>query len=248
MSQLAEERQKMIVERAGLNGGCVISELALEFGVSEMTIRRDLKHMEDRGLLIRVHGGAIATGAKFDQRLTANASAKGKAAKKLAEFIPTSGTIYLDGSTTMLNLIGSMKNCIDLQVVTNHTETFRRLSAHHGVEALLLGGRLDKRTDNLVGSLALRSIQALAFDAAFFSAWGLDDRIGPTEITLEDAEVKDLVASRSRKIYLAVDESQLGVTASASWHAEKEISVLATDLQPDDKRLQPYGKLFDKIV
>ena len=119
----------------------------------------------------------------------------------------------------MLNLVGRMKNCANLQVVTNNAETFSRLAALPGVEALLIGGRLDKRTDNLVGSLAMRSVMALAFDAAFFSAFGLAPKIGFTEVTLDYAEVKQVVASRSQAVDLAIDGTKLGKTATSNWHA-----------------------------
>lgn len=248
MVQLAEERQQQILEAIQANNGIVISQIAGELAVSEMTIRRDLQHMEDRGLVIRVHGGAIPAGVRFDQRLSSNAAGKSRAARKLAPHVPASGTIYLDGSTTMLNLIGKMKHCANLQVVTNNAETFKRLAALPGVEALLIGGRLDKRTDNLVGTLAARSIRSLTFDAAFFSAWGLDPKIGPTEVTLEDAEVKDLVAERSRQVYLSVDSTKLNQTAAGNWHLEKKKSSLATNLSPDHSKLAPFAGLVKKVI
>ncbi len=246
--ELAQKRQQQIARELARSGGVVISALADKIKVSQMTIRRDLEQMEARGLLIRVHGGAVSSGARFDQRLGSNAAGKAKAAKKLAEYLPVSGTIYLDGSTTMLNLVGRMKNCANLQVVTNNAETFARLAALPGVEALLIGGRLDKRTDNLVGSLAMRSVMALTFDAAFFSAFGLDPKIGPTEVTLEDAEVKQVVASRSRDVYLAIDSSKLGKVATGNWHADPERTVLATNLAPGSDKLKAYQGLAGRIV
>lgn len=248
MVHLAEDRHKQIIDAVERDGGVVISQIAKDLDVSDMTIRRDLKFLEDRGLVIRVHGGAIPAGVRFDQRLGSNQHGKARAARKLENYIPASGIIYLDGSTTILNLLGKLKNAAGLQVVTNNVETFQRLANFNGVEPLLIGGRLDKRTDNLVGPLALKSLQAVAFEAAFFSARGLAPEIGPTEVTLEDAEVKDFVAGRSKAVYLAVDSTKLGVTAAGNWHPDKDSTVLATDLAHDHESLESYTRHVREII
>lgn len=246
--QLVEERHGEILSALERDGGVVISQIAKDLQVSEMTIRRDLKFMEARGLAIRVHGGAVAPGVRFSQRLSSNQQGKARAASKLAPFVPKTGLVYLDGSTTMLSLLSRFKNAVGLQVVTNNVETFQRVTALGGVEALLVGGRLDQRTDNLVGTLALKSLEAVAFDAAFFSSRGLEPKIGPSEVTLEDAEVKNLVAGRSRAVYLAVDSTKLGVSAAGCWRSDPAATVLATDLDSDDTRLEAYRLLARDVL
>lgn len=249
MSVLAEPRQQEILRVLNDGGQAVVSELARRFGVSDMTIRRDLAALEEKGLARRVHGGAIATNSSpFSNRLAANSRSKSKAIGKLAPFIPREGCVYLDGSTTILGLVKYFKDRHSLQVATNNVETFNRLAALPGPVPLLLGGSLDTRTDNLIGPLAARSVAALSFDAAFFSAWGLDSGTGLNELTIEDAEVKERVAKRARAVYVAVDHSKLGVTAGCVWRQSTEKSLLATDLPPDDPRLVPFAGLFGRIV
>jgi DeoR/GlpR family transcriptional regulator of sugar metabolism len=248
MPQLAEDRQAHIAEAIDAQGRATITDLAARFEVSEMTIRRDLRRLADRGLVRRVHGGAVALrSVRFDDRLEAQAPQKAKAARKLARFLPESGLIYLDGSTTMLHLVPELSAAASLQVATNNVETFRRLSAQPGVEPILIGGALDRRTDNLVGPLAVRSLLALSFAAAFFSAWGLTDAAGPVEATLEDAEVKELVAGRAAAVYLAVHAEKLGTRAAGAWSPPPETTRLATDLNPRDRRLQAFRGQFTTI-
>lgn len=248
-TQLAEDRQQSILEEVEGAGRVVISELAARHGVSEMTIRRDLKRLELGGLVRRVHGGAMAVRSpRFDDRLSSYAKAKGTAAGKLTPFLPANGMIYLDGSTTMLHLVGRLAGARELQVVTNNGETFRRLAALEGVRPLLIGGELDRRTDNLVGPLAARTLMGLSFDAAFFSAWGLRPALGLCEATVEDAEVKELVAARSEESFLAVDHSKLGVRAAGVWTPEAGRATLATDLDPEDERLGPLAGRFGRIL
>lgn len=248
MSVLAEPRQQAILAVLDSGGHAVVSELARQFGVSDMTIRRDLVMLEQKGLAQRVHGGAVAVNkSRFSHRLSANSRAKAKAIAKLVDFIPRTGCIYLDGSTTMLGLIKQLKGR-DLQVVTNNVETFNRLAALPGPSPLLLGGSLDTRTDNLIGPLAIRAVAALVFDAAFFSAWGLHAGLGLNEITVEDAEVKERVAKRSKFVYAAIDHSKLGLTAGGIWKHGQEKSVLATDLEPGHPDLATFKAMFGRIV
>ncbi|MCL2000874.1 MAG: DeoR/GlpR family DNA-binding transcription regulator [Planctomycetes bacterium] len=249
MTALPEPRQQAILEILNAGGQALVSDLARRLDVSEMTIRRDLRVLENQGLALRVHGGALAgEKSRFTHRLSLNSRAKAKAVAKLASALPREGCIYFDGSTTILNLVRLLKGFVRLQVATNNVETFNCLAAVRGPSPILIGGSLDLRTDNLIGPLAIRSIEALAFEKAFFSAWGLEAGSGLNEVTVEDAEVKARVACRSRSVYVAVDSSKLGVTAGGIWqHGEKK-SALSTDLESTDARLDPFRKMFSLIL
>lgn len=249
MPELAEPRQQAILDLLNSGGHAAVSALARQFNVSEMTIRRDLRLLENHGLAIRVHGGALAgEKSRFTSRLTANARAKARAVAKLVPELPEQGCIYFDGSTTVLNLVKHLKGFVQLQVATNNIETFNRLAALRGPTPILIGGSLDIRTDNLIGPLAMRSVEALAFERAFFSAWGLDAGVGLSEVTVEDALVKDMVARRARQVYVALDHSKLGVVAAGAWDHRREKSTLATDLEPGDERLETYRNLFHLVI
>lgn len=249
MPELAEPRQQAILELINDGGSAVVSSLAKRFEVSEMTIRRDLKSLEEQGLAVRVHGGALAAEkSRFSIRLSANARAKTKAVLKLADTLPHQGCIYFDGSTTVLNLARMLKGRTRLQVATNNVETFTTIAALNGPAPILIGGTLDFRTDNLIGPLAIRSIEALAFEAAYFSAWGLSSELGLNEATVEDALVKGQVARRTQSVYVALDYSKLGVVAGGTWQHGSDKTVLATDLEPGDKRLAPYNHMFKEII
>ncbi|MCC8190548.1 MAG: DeoR/GlpR family DNA-binding transcription regulator [Planctomycetes bacterium] len=249
MPVLAEPRQQAIVDLLAAGGHAIVSDLARRFGVSEMTIRRDLRVLEEHGLAVRVHGGALAgEKSRFTARLSTNHVAKARAVAKLADALPDSGCIYFDGSTTVLNLVKFLKGKTRLQVATNNVETFNRLASVRGPSPLLLGGSLDLRTDNLIGPLALRSIEALYFEKAFCSAWGLHPVSGLNEVTVEDAQVKNLVVARSQSVQIALDHSKLGVTAAGIWEHGADKACLATDLDPGDPRLEPFRGMFAAIL
>ncbi len=248
MPELAEPRQEAIVQLLETGGHVAVSDLAKRFGVSEMTIRRDLHLLEELGRAVRIHGGARAIEkSRFTSRLSLNARSKARAAQKLAGEIPEEGCIYFDGSTTVLNLVKFLRGRNKLQVATNNIETFNRIAAMHGPAPILLGGTLDLRTDNLIGPLAFRSVEALVFVKAFFSAWGIRPGTGLNEVTVEDAEVKAVVARRSEGVCVALDRSKLGVAAAGAWEHGGVRAVLATDLEPGDAALAEYRGMFGEV-
>lgn len=246
---LAEPRQQEILDTIQSGGHVVVSAMAKHFGVSEMTIRRDLKLLESMGLAVRVHGGAVSgEKSRFTSRLSANARAKARAVSKLVPYLPEKGCIYLDGSTTVLNLVKHLGSRPQLQIATNNVETFSRLALLRGPSPVLIGGSLDLRTDNLIGPLAMRSVEALLFETAFFSSWGLAPASGLNEATVEDAEIKARVAERSRRVCVALDHSKFGVIAGGVWRHGAEKAILATDLNPADSRLDPFRPLFAEVI
>lgn len=244
---LTERRRQEVLRLVRRNGGVTISEASRKLGVSEQTIRRDLELLASEGLVTRVHGGAVATaGIKFDERLEANPRGKEAAAKKLKRCLPSSGTVYFDGSTTVLNLIKVLSSSRRIEVTTSNVETFRRLSSVPRVTPILTGGLLDSRTGNLIGPVARRSLEALSFDAAFFSCYGISAEMGPMDVTHEDAEIKQIAADRSANTYVVVDYTKLGRSAPGCWNISG--GVLATDLSPKDKRLKGMKKWFGKVL
>lgn len=249
MTVLAEPRQKAMAELLNAGGHASVSDLARKFGVSEMTVRRDLQTLEAMGLAVRVHGGALAgERSRFSHRLSTNARDKARAVSKFVADLPREGCVYFDGSTTVLNLAKYLKGLSRLQVATNNVETFNRLAALRGPVPILVGGTLDIRTDNLIGPLAVRSIEALAFEKAYCSAWGLSPATGLNEVTVEDALVKGEVVKRARSVCVAIDHSKLGVLAAGTWDHNAAKSILATDLPPDDPELDAFRGMFAEIL
>ncbi len=247
----ATERQEALRRMVEETGTVTVSQVAEAWSVSEMTIRRDLKHLQAQGLVARVHGGAVAGSTlRWRARLDKHSADKARAADKLREFIPEQGCIYLDGSTTIFTLTEFLPTDADLTVVTNNIETFLRLESRVGIEAVLVGGTHNHDTDNFVGPLVRKCLQALSFDVAFFSAYALDADIGPSEPSIEDADVKSLVAERSARVCLAVSHDKLAKRATGVWSFPLEGSVLATDLSfhDDEEKLTPFRSCCEQLL
>jgi DeoR family fructose operon transcriptional repressor len=237
----SEERLAWLAERLAADGSVTISGAAEALAVSEMTIRRDLAELEARGTVRRVRGGAKAIGPEpFALRHQTAARAKSRIAAKLSELVPEVGAIAFDASSTVLRLASSLARARDLTVLTNGPDTFAALQGMGGVTPLLTGGLLDPRTGSLVGPLACRSASQLSVRAFFASAATIDLRSGSLETTLDEAEVKRSIAAGADEVILALDASKLGAHAVALGLEWERIDVLVTELDPADKRLDPY--------
>ncbi len=236
-----EERLKLVRDLVAERGTVRIDELAVGFGVSEMTIRRDLDELEALGVARRVRGGAVALGPEpFAQRHRHNARAKARIAEKLIDLIPAIGTVALDASTTVYRLAATLENARDLVVVTNGLDTFGALTAKPGVTAILAGGTQEPATGSLVGPVAARIAESFMYEVLVCSAAAVDDVLGSSEASLAESEVKRAFSATSRHIILAVDHSKLGTRAQARMFSLDELGLLVTDLEPDDRRLDPY--------
>ena len=245
-SLAAEERLRWLSEQLDRSGSIAIYDAAATLGVSEMTIRRDLTELEERGAARRIRGGARAVGPQtFSERRETMGRAKGKIAAKLARFVPDVGAVAFDASSTVMRLATGLAGARDLVVLTNGPDTFAALQGQGGVTPLLTGGRLESRTGSLVGPLACWTAGQLGVQYLFASAAAVDPHAGSLETTLEEADVKRSMASAGAQVVLAVDSSKLGQAAVAVGLEWDRIDVLVTELDPRDRRLAPYRDLAE---
>ena len=241
MNVQALERLELMRRRLDTDGRVRVSELAQELDVSEMTIRRDLDMLVDEGVAQRVRGGAVAVGPQeFATRFRQHARAKARVAEKLVDMVGTGGAIGIDASSTLQRLAARLGGVRDLTVLTNGPDTFRALQEHPGITALLTGGELDSRTGSLVGPLAARAASDVMLRRLFVSAAAVDPELGSSESTLEEADVKVALGGSAAEIVLAVTASKLAHRATARAFAFDRIDVLVTELEPADRRLDPF--------
>ena len=252
MSQpVSKSPEERLGEMRGLiseRGTVRIDQLAADFGVSEMTVRRDLDELEALGVARRVRGGAVALGPEaWEQRHQENAKAKAKIAEKLLPLVPTSGTVAFDASTTIYRLAAAIETARDLVVVTNGWDTFHSMKGRPGVSATLTGGTEEPRTGSLVGPMAVRAAQGFLYDTFFSSAAAVDLEVGSSEVALAESEVKRAFSQTSSRIVLAVDQSKLNTRAQARVFDLEDIDLLVTDLDLSDSRLDPYRELVEIV-
>jgi DeoR/GlpR family transcriptional regulator of sugar metabolism len=229
---LPSERQHLIRQLARERTVLRISELAQEFGVSEMTIRRDLDALVRAGHLEKTFGGAVAaeqaaSELSYKIRLETHQPQKNAIAELAAGFIQEGDTVAIDASTTGLALSRRLV-ARQITVVTNSLDVALELRAARP-HLILVGGSLRQTAGSLVGPLAVEALGHLRVDHAFFSSKGLIIPDGFMESDLSETEVKRRLLAAAARVTALIDASKFGKRALACITPLSEIDALVTD-------------------
>jgi DeoR/GlpR family transcriptional regulator of sugar metabolism len=243
---LARQRQAVIVEQLRRAGGVRVSELTGLFGVSDMTIRRDLEHLQSDGLLQKVHGGAVLGGnvteePGFEAKSALELPAKRAIATRAATLVRPGTAIALSAGTTTWAMARHVATIPGLTVVTNSTAVADTISALGDPvdRTVILTGGVRTPSAALVGPVADLTIRSLYVDQLFLGVHGFDDRAGFTTPNLAEAETNRALISRARQVVVMADSTKWGTVGLAAFARLDEADVLITDdhLDPDACRL-----------
>ena len=204
---LTAERRQAILARVEREGRVVASELVTSLGVSDDTVRRDLRDLAEQGLLQRVHGGALASAppiGSFTQRLEVSPEKKAALAEAALPLLVGARVIVLDGGTTTFELARRLPLLYDGIVVTNSPPVASALANHPKAEVVLIGGRLLKDAQVAVGAAAVEAFRTVRADICVLGICSLHPDVGVTSPDGEEASVKRaMVASAGEVIALA---------------------------------------------
>ena len=219
-----------------------LADVARDLDVSQMTIRRDLKELEEEGRLRRIRGGAMTVigPQPFAARRAVHMRAKEAIAEKALPLVPRHGAIAMDASSTVGILATKLGPSADLTVVSNSYPTYMSLRTTPGVRPILVGGETEQITESFVGPIAVRAIESLRYHRFFASSSALHAQLGGSEVSLQEAEVKRAFQRLSRELVLCVDSSKLGQQGVAAGFTLDTASLLITELEPGDSRLDPF--------
>ena len=230
-----------------------IAELAAEFDVSEMTIRRDLEELEDEGVARRVRGGAIATVSRSYEpplatRTTEAHDAKLRIAEAAADYIEYGETAILDVGSTTFALAQRLRGRGGFTIVTPSVHAAAELAGDPNTRVILTGGIVRPGELSLIGDLAESTFSQLNCDVLFLGVGGIDAEKGLTEYNLDDTRVKRAaIKAASRKVALA-DQTKLGRVCLAAIASLSEIDVLITDAAPSHPVLAAVREAGVEIV
>jgi DeoR/GlpR family transcriptional regulator of sugar metabolism len=207
---LTSHRRRLILEKLHRDGQVAAKEVSQELGLSEDTIRRDLRELAQEGLLQRVHGGALpASPAVADFAGRQGLSTEGKAVlgRAAAQMIQPGQVVILDGGTTTLQTARHLPPDLRATVVTHSPTIAAELVEHPNVEVIVLGGRLFKHSVVAVGAATIEAIARIRADLYFMGVTGIHPSAGLSTGDLEEAHVKRaLSASAAETIVLASPE------------------------------------------
>jgi DeoR/GlpR family transcriptional regulator of sugar metabolism len=253
---LGPQRQAEILQRVRSTGGVRVSELVAEFGVSDMTIRRDLEALAERGLVAKVHGGATAPPAgRTDEPGFAAKSGRQRAEKaaiaaRAAAMVPPGGAVALSAGTTTAALARRLTGLPGLTVVTNSipvADAFYR--GGRADQTVILTGGVRTPSDALVGPVAVAALAMLHTDTLFLGVHGMSERAGYTTPNLMEAEVnRALMAAAGRLVVLADADKwdTVGISSIAPLDAAQ--TVVTDDRLPEPARAALAEHVEELIV
>lgn len=253
---LAQQRQIAIVDRIRSTGAVRVADLVADLGVSDMTIRRDLEALAERGLLAKVHGGAtvVHQGSTDEPGFAAKAvrrrSEKLAIAAKAAAMVQPGSAVALSAGTTTVELARRLVDVPHLTVVTNSVPVadcfYRNDRADRTV---VLTGGVRTPSDALVGPIALAAIRSLHPDVLFLGVHGMSGRAGFTTPNLMESDANRALVAASGRLVVVADSTKWGAVGISSIAGLHEADVVITDsalpAQARDTLREQVGELIE---
>lgn len=234
---LAAERQALLLERLATDGKIVAKEIAVELGLSDDSVRRDLRELAAAGLCQRVYGGALPVSpalARYTERTLVQPESKDRVAARAARLILPGSTVILDGGTTTLAVVHALPADLNCTVITHSPTIAAALLPHAGVDVFLLGGRLFKHSMVTCGAAAVEAAQAITADLFLLGVTGVHATAGLTTGDVEEAAMKRALAGRAADTVVLASAEKIGVASPYRVLAFTEIAGIVTDTAPDD--------------
>jgi DeoR/GlpR family transcriptional regulator of sugar metabolism len=234
---LGEARRELIRDALMQSGAVTVRELQSRFGISGMTVRRDLEALERRGAARRTHGGAVlpamaAADDSFAQRLGVATDAKARLAEAAAGLVRDGETIFLDASSTAFFMAARIAQLpTRVRVITNSAAAMQVLGACEDgrVEVYATGGMLQRVTSSYVGPSSVRAIREHFADRLFMSATSVTSGGILTESDSLEAAVKRAMLDQSAESVLLVDDSKLSTHGKHVVGSLAELSLVLAD-------------------
>ncbi len=235
---LTRKRKSLILDALKRDGQVIAKELSRSLGLSEDTIRRDLRELAAEGLLQRVHGGALPASpgvAKLAVRKAIAIEEKTRLSKRAAALIGNGQVVILDGGTTNLQLVNALSANLHATIITHSPSIAAALADHDAIEVIVIGGRLFRHSMVTTGAVALEAIQRLRADLYVMGVTGIHPTEGLTTGDMEEAAIKAALMGRAAETLVVASAEKLGAVSPFSVAAVKEISsLIVSETAPKD--------------
>jgi DeoR/GlpR family transcriptional regulator of sugar metabolism len=233
---LAQQRQALILEHLGRAGGVRVSDLVQILGVSDMTVRRDLDVIEQRGLLDKVHGGATlrrdgsTDEPGFQAKSVRELVEKDAIGRRAVELVEPGSAVAVTAGTTTYTLARHLAQVPDITVVTNSIPVANVFfEADDLGQTVLLTGGLRTVSDALVGPVAVAALHDLHVDLLFMGVHGMDTSAGFTTPNLMEADTNRAMVAAAGRLVVVADHTKWGIVGLSRIARLQDASVLVTD-------------------
>jgi DeoR/GlpR family transcriptional regulator of sugar metabolism len=248
---LTTHRKQQILSLLKSNGQVIAKEVSQSMGVSEDTIRRDLREMAEEGLLQRVHGGALPASpaiADFAGRESITTEGKAAIGRAAARMIQPKQVVILDGGTTARQVARNIPIDFETTIVTHSPTIALELVNHPLVEVILIGGRMFKHSVVAVGAAATEMIAKIHADVYFMGVTGVHPKTGLTTGDFEEAAVKRALTNAAAETIVLASSEKLNAASAYSVVPLDEISGIITERAADDALTRPYEKMKIPVI
>ena len=235
---LKHERHQFILEKLKADRKVLSASLSQDLGVSEDTIRRDLKELEKKKLLYKVHGGAMSIEnplLTYDERSVSNPIKKKSIAKKAVELIHDGQVIIMSGSTTNLEIAKIIPANIAVTIFTYSLPIALELTKHSSIEVIFIGGKLNKAAQVSVGIDVVNTISNIRADICFVGTGGMHIKKGMTEPDWEVAHIKKRMIEVSDYVVSICVSPKLMDVRKFAVVTTDAIDAMVTDLDANDR-------------
>ncbi|WP_312947925.1 DeoR/GlpR family DNA-binding transcription regulator [Superficieibacter sp.] len=253
------ERRNKIVDLVNSQGSVLVLDLSNTFGISEVTIRADLRLLEEKGLVTRFHGGAARPGSNLaendnqevvlEERYQLASDPKKRIAQAAAAMIEEGMTVLLDsGSTTLLVAEALAKNT-NITVITNNLPAAFTLADNKDITLVVCGGTVRHKTHSMHGTIAERSLQGISADLMFVGADGIDATNGITTFN-EGYSISGVMAAAARKVVAVLDATKFNRRGFNQVLPMEKIDCVITDesISAEDRLALAQTPVILKIV
>ena len=233
---IKHQRQQRIQQLVEADGSVTVVDLASQFQVSDMTIRRDLQDLEVRGLVRRIHGGAITPDRPRSpieppmlRRINGQALAKRRIAQAAASMVQAGETIFIGSGTTTLAVAEALRNHGSLTVVTNALTVANTLAVVREITVVVVGGFLRRSELSLIGHFAEAMLRDLRIDKVIIGMRGIDPDHGLTSDHLQELMTDRAIISISDTVIVVADHTKFGRVAASPTAPVTAATVVITD-------------------
>ncbi|WIV54940.1 DeoR/GlpR family DNA-binding transcription regulator [Amycolatopsis nalaikhensis] len=246
---LVGERRDLLLARLAADGKVLAKDVAAELGVSEDSIRRDLRDLAAAGLCQRVYGGALPVSpavADYASRTSIAVEGKDRVAAVAAGLVRRGSTVILDGGTTTLAVAKALPRDLEATVVTHSPTVAVALLEHARVEVFLLGGRLFRHSAVTCGAAAAEAAQAISADVFLLGVTGVHPEAGLTTGDADEAAMKRTLARRAADTYVLASAEKLGAASRFPVLPFVDVAGVITDA--DDANVQKLAESGVKVL
>lgn len=251
------ERRNKIVDLVNTQGSVLVLDLSNAFGISEVTVRADLRLLEEKGLVTRFHGGAAKPGSNLaesdnqevvlEDRYQMASDPKKRIAQAAAAMIDEGMTVILDSGSTTLLIAQALAKMANITVITNSLPAAGTLANNKDITLVVCGGTVRHKTHSMHGTIAERSLQGISADLMFVGADGIDATHGITTFN-EGYSISSVMAAAAHKVIAVLDASKFNRRGFNQVLPMEQINCVITDESISEKDTKALSKTGVELV